>query len=94
MYEYYNNVLRRYFVEYDKVQIFYSDTDSFVLKIRSEDILLDFKNLSLNLTSQTYPLIINWLVQQRNIDRTILKQNLVCYQYYSLCPLSQTFTSF
>ena len=38
MYDYYYNVLRQYFVEYEKVQLLYSDTDSFVLKIQSEDI--------------------------------------------------------
>ena len=46
MYDYYYNVLRQYFVEYEKVQLLYSDTDSFVLKIRSEDIFSDLKCLS------------------------------------------------
>ena len=34
MYDYYYNVLRKYFIEYRKVQLLYSDTDSFILKIK------------------------------------------------------------
>lgn len=46
MYDYYYNVLRKYFIEYAKVQLLYSDTDSFILKIKSSDILQDLENLS------------------------------------------------
>ena len=46
MYDYYYNVLRKYFIEYRKVQLLYSDTDSFILKIKSSDIHQDLENLS------------------------------------------------
>ena len=46
MYDYYYNVLRKYFIDYVKVQLLYSDTDSFILKIKSSDIHQDLENLS------------------------------------------------
>jgi len=46
MYDYYYNVLRKYFVDYTSVQLLYSDTDSFVLKIKTNDLLQDLENLA------------------------------------------------
>ena len=55
MYDYYYNVLRQYFVEYEKVHLLNADTDSFVLKIRSEDIFSDLKCLSPTLDFSNLP---------------------------------------
>ena len=44
--DYYYNVLRKYFKHYRKVQLLYSDTDSFILKIKSSDIHQDLEHLS------------------------------------------------
>ena len=55
MHDYYYNVLRQYFVGYEKVQLLYSDTDSSVLKIRSEDIFSDLKCLSPTFNFLTLP---------------------------------------
>ena len=46
MYDYFYNTLRPYFGNYKDVQLLYSDTDSFILKIKSNDLISDLKNLS------------------------------------------------
>ena len=94
MYDYYYNVLRQYFVEHEKVQLLYSDTDSFVLKIRSEDIFSDLKCLSPTFDFSNLPLTIICLMQQRNLNCTILKKNLGYYPYYDLYPWGQKFMQF
>ena len=45
MYAYYYNVLRKYYGNYRNVQLLYSDTDSFLLKIRTQNLMHDLKNL-------------------------------------------------
>ena len=46
MYEYFYNVLRYYFNDFNCVQLMYSDTDSFILKIKSDNLINDLRNLS------------------------------------------------
>ena len=45
MYYYYYNVLRRYFGDDENLQLLYSDTDSFILKIKTNNLLQDLRNL-------------------------------------------------
>ena len=49
MYAYYYNVLRKYYGNHRKVQLLYSDTDSFLLKIRTQNLMHDLKNLEKNI---------------------------------------------
>lgn len=46
MYQYYYNVLRKYFGNYENLQLLYSDTDSFILKIKTDNLLDDLRNLN------------------------------------------------
>ena len=45
MYYYYYCVLRKYFVNYENVQLLYSDTDSYILKIKTDNLISDLRNL-------------------------------------------------
>ena len=45
MYQYYYNVLRKYFEDYNNLQVLYSDTDSLILKIKTENLTEDLRNL-------------------------------------------------
>ena len=45
MYNYFYNVLRKYFVDHKKLQLLYSDTDSLILKIVTNNLIDDLKNL-------------------------------------------------
>ena len=44
MYETYYNTLQPYFGQ-EKIQLYYMDTDSFVLSVNTKDIIKDLKNL-------------------------------------------------
>ena len=79
MYDYYYNVLRKYFVDYTSVQLLYSDTDSFVLKIKTNDLLQDLEHLAPTFDFSNLSLPINCLTQQKNQNCSILKKNLACY---------------
>ena len=46
MYQYYYKVLRQYYKNYKQLQLLYSDTDSFILKIKTNDLIHDLKRLS------------------------------------------------
>ena len=46
MYDYFYNVLRKYYKNHHDLQLLYSDTDSFILKIISDDLISDLKDLS------------------------------------------------
>ena len=41
MYYYYYKVLRKYFEDYNKLQVLYSDTDSLILKIKTDSLTAD-----------------------------------------------------
>ena len=45
MYYYYYNVLRKYFGNYTDLQVLYSDTDSYILKIKTPNLEEDLRNL-------------------------------------------------
>ena len=45
MYDYFYNVLRQYFGHYENLQLLYSDTDSFILKVKSHNLINDLINL-------------------------------------------------
>ena len=45
MYQYYYNVLLKYYTNPSNVQVLYSDTDSFILKVVTNDILKDLTKL-------------------------------------------------
>ena len=45
MYYYYYNVLRKYFGNYNHLQVLYSDTDSYILKIKTTNLQEDLRNL-------------------------------------------------
>ena len=45
MYYYYYNVLRKYFGNPDHLQVLYSDTDSYILKIKTRNLQEDLRNL-------------------------------------------------
>jgi len=46
MYHYFYKVLRKYYKNHDNLQLIYSDTDSFILKIISGDLISDLRKLS------------------------------------------------
>ena len=46
MYHYYYNVLRKYFDNHSNLQVLYSDTDSFILKIKTNNLIDDLRNLN------------------------------------------------
>ena len=81
MYDYYYNVLRKYFIEYTKVQLLYSDTDSFILKIKSSDIHQDLENLSPTFDLSNLPPKQKLFDATKNLNCSILKKSLVCCQY-------------
>lgn len=45
MYMYFYNVLRKYYGNHRNLQVLYSDTDSFILKVTTQDLSKDLKNL-------------------------------------------------
>ena len=60
MYHYYYNVLRKYFDNHSNLQVLYSDTDSFILKIKTNNLIDDLRNLKQTFDfsnlSKTHPL--------------------------------------
>ncbi len=55
MYNYFYNVLRKYFVDHRKLQLLYSDTDSLILKIITNNLIEDLKNLKPTLDFSNLP---------------------------------------
>ena len=55
MYNYFSNVLRKYFVDHRKLQLLYSDTDSLILKIITNNLIEDLKNLKPTLDFSNLP---------------------------------------
>ena len=55
MYNYFYNVLRKYFVDPKKLQVLYSDTDSYILKILTNNLIEDLKNLKPTLDFSNLP---------------------------------------
>ena len=53
MFTYYHNVLKRSFS--DRVKLLYTDTDSFVLELRTRDLLADLKAISHTLDTSNFP---------------------------------------
>ena len=45
MYDYFYNILRKFYSGAERLQVLYSDTESFILKIRSSDIVSDLSRL-------------------------------------------------
>ena len=45
MYTYFYNVLRKYYGDFQNLQVLYSDTDSFILKVKTQDLVNDLDNL-------------------------------------------------
>ena len=44
-YNYFYNVLKQYFGHYENLQLLYADTDSFILKVKSHNLINDLINL-------------------------------------------------
>ena len=55
MYKYFYNTLRPYYSNPNYVQLLYSDTDSFILKIQTRDLFHDLKNLSYSFDFSNLP---------------------------------------
>ena len=55
MYDYFYNVLRKYYPKPGTLELLYSDTDSLVLKIRTKDLIYDLKCLGSTLDFSNIP---------------------------------------
>ena len=55
MYDYFYNILRKYYENPKHLQLIYSDTDSFVLKITTKNLVLDLKCLSTSFDFSNLP---------------------------------------
>ena len=55
MYDYFYNILKRYFRPPASIDLLYSDTDSFILKIKTNDIYHDLKCLSTSFDFSNLP---------------------------------------
>ena len=82
MYDYFYNILGPYFGNYKDVQLLYSDTDSLILKIKSNDLISDLKYLSPHLTFPIYQWIILYSMIQKSLNYFISKKNLAYSRFY------------
>jgi len=73
MYDYFYNVLRKYYKNHHDLQLLYSDTDSLVLKILSDDLIADLKDLSSTFDFSNLPL-------DHELYDTARKSKLFCFK--------------
>ncbi|RZD32614.1 MAG: hypothetical protein CXT79_05995 [Thaumarchaeota archaeon] len=81
MYDYFYNVLRKYYKNHNDLQLLYSDTDSLVLKIKTDELISDLKNLSSTFDFSNLP-------EDHELYDTGKKSKLFCFkEEFGLRPI-------